>query len=114
MTATKTTCPDCGTEFLQSTADSNDGACLKCKPRKKGINHESVASKIEVSMRLLLAFFFGFVFAGLGYGAGAVIWAGIGVILAIACFPIGFVYGYFCQEINIFIRGLIRTLLPFD
>lgn len=65
-------------------------------------------------MRLLLAVVFGFVFAALGYGAGAVIWVGIGMILALVCFPIGLVYGYFCAEINVFIRGLIRALLNLD
>ena len=115
MPEAKTTCPECGTDFLQSTADSNGGYCLKCKPRKRnGILHEVLAAKMEFSLRFLLAFVFAFVFAGLGYGAGAVIWAGIGVILTLICFPIGFIYGFFCREINFFIRGFFRAFLHPD
>jgi hypothetical protein len=113
MTASKSTCPECGTEFLEGATDSNAGCCLKCKPFKKGgMDHGMVADKIELSLRLLLAFGFAVVFAGLGYGAGAVVWAGVGLLLALACFPIGFIYGFFCPEINFFIRALIRSFLP--
>lgn len=116
MTAAKTICPDCGAEFLQSTADSNAGRCLKCNPgnkRKESINHEDVAESLELSMRLLLGFVFSLLFASFGYGAGAVIWAGIGVILALICFPVGFVYGFFCREINSLIRGIFRAFLSY-
>lgn len=114
MTATKIICPDCGVEFLQATADSNDGLCLKCKPRKKGIDHEEVAEKIGIGLRLLFAFVFGFIFAGLGYGIGSLIGMDVGIIIALIGFPLGFVYGFFSQEINFFIRGLFRVFLHFD
>lgn len=92
MPESKTTCLECGAEFLQATADSSGGYCLKCRPSKKaGTDHEEVAEKILLSLRLLFGMVFAFVFAGLGYGAGAVIWFGVGVILALAGFPIGFV-----------------------
>ena len=110
MTSPKATCIKCGSEFLQSTAESNAGYCRKCKG---GINHESIAEGVELSMRLLLAFVFAFVFSGLGYGVGAVIWTGIGIILALVFFPLGFVYGFFCVEINFFLRMIFRFFLPF-
>ena len=92
MSEPKTICLECGAEFLQVTADSSGGYCLKCRPNKKAeIDHEVVAEKIVLSLRLLFAILFAFVFAGLGYGAGAVIWFGVGVILALVGFTIGFV-----------------------
>lgn len=69
---------------------------------------------MELSLRLLLATIFAFVFAGLGYGAGAAIWSGIGVLLALIAFPIGAIYGFFCREINNLIRMVFRSLLHFD
>lgn len=69
---------------------------------------------MELSLRLLLATIFAFVFAGLGYGAGAMIWSGIGVILALITFPIGAIYGFFCREINYLIRMMCRSLIHFD
>ena len=110
----KAICPKCESEFLQITADSNDGYCLKCRPNKKSsIDHAHVAEKMELGLRLLLAIVFGFVFAGMGYGAGSVIWAGIGIALSLAFFPVGFVYGFFCSEINPIIRSFFRSLLHF-
>lgn len=111
MTEPKTTCLECGAEFLQSTAHSSGGYCLKCRPNNKAeADHEEVAEKMLLGLRLLFAMVFGFVFAGLGYGAGAVIWFGVGVILALVCFPIGLVYGFFMREINSFIRAMFRGL----
>ena len=111
----KATCPECGIEFLQRTADSNDGRCLKCRPRpSNGVDHEAIAGKMELSLRLLLATLFAFVFSGMGFGAGAKIWSGIGVILALIAFPFGAVYGFFCREINQLLRAGFRSLLHFD
>lgn len=115
MPEPKTTCLECGVEFLQATADSNGGYCLKCRPNKKAeTDHEEVAEKIVLSLRLLFAIVFAFVFAVLGYGAGAVIWFGVGVILVLVGFPIGFVYGFFMREINSFIRAMFRGLFHFE
>ncbi|MES2983054.1 MAG: hypothetical protein V4727_12135 [Verrucomicrobiota bacterium] len=109
----KAKCPECGVEFLQSTAESNGGFCLKCKPSETDFNHDKVAETLELGMRLLLASVFAFVFAGLGYISGAAIWTGVGVILALVCLPIGFIYGFFCREINFFIRSFLRIFLNF-
>ena len=114
MGSQKATCPECGSEFLQETADANGGYCLKCKLVKKSeVDHGMVAEKMEVGLRLLLAVIFACVFAGLGYGIGAVIWTGVGVLLAVAGFPIGAVYGFFCPEINAILRGAFRWLISF-
>lgn len=115
MPEPKITCLECGAEFLQTTADSSGGYCLKCRPNKKAeMDHEEVAEKMVLSFRLLFAMVFAFVFAGLGYGVGAVIWFGVGVILALVGFPIGFVYGFFLREINSFIRAMFRGLLHLE
>lgn len=111
----KATCPECGSEFLQSTADSNNGFCFRCKPKKtRGADHEEIAGKMELSLRLLLAAIFAIIFAGVGYGAGSAIWSGIGVLLALIGFPIGAIYGFFCREINSLIRVVFRSLFHFD
>lgn len=104
----KTTCPQCGASFLQTTADLNDGFCLKCK--KRGIDHDEVATGMELGFRFLAASFFGCLFAALGYGIGSAIWTGIGIVLALISFPIGLIYGFFCREINFFIRMLLRSV----
>ncbi len=50
MPEPKTTCLGCKFEFLQATADSSGGYCLKCRPSKKAeINHEVVAEKIVLA-----------------------------------------------------------------
>ena len=119
MDSPKATCSECGIEFLQTTADSNGGVCRKCRPGSDGgklgalDRSEIFAGNIELSMRLLLAFFFGSVFCGLGYVAGAWIWSGIGLLLALIMFPIGFVYGFFVVEINALIRFAFRCLLKY-
>ena len=105
----KTTCPECGAEFLKKTADSNGGYCLKCRPKKKReVDHETLGDTMEIGLRLLLGAGFGCVFAGIGYGLGATIWVGVGVLVALLGFPLGFLYGFFCPEINAFIRGFFR------
>ena len=112
MSSPKTHCPKCGEDFLQSTADSNQGTCLKCRPARPRSLPDP--EPIELSLRLGLACLFGFIFAGMGYGAGDLMWSGIGVILSLISFPIGFLYGFFCREINALIRGIIRTLFQID
>ncbi|BCX47623.1 hypothetical protein HAHE_15310 [Haloferula helveola] len=108
----KTTCPECGAEFLKKTADSNGGYCLRCRPKKKReVDHESLADTMEIGLRLLLGFVFGCIFAGAGYGVGAMIWVGVGVLMALAGFPLGFLYGFFLPEINGFIRNCFRMFL---
>ncbi len=125
MESPKLNCKVCGKEISQETADNYLGGCWRCHPgtgtadgRYEGkdeekFNIENIADSMEFGMRLLLAFVFGCVFCGLGYAAGAWIWSGIALLLALIFFPIGFVYGFFAVEINALIRFALRWLIKF-
>ena len=108
MSDLKANCPKCGAEFMQSTADSNGGFCLKCKPSRK--DHEAIAEGITLGFRILFGFIFAIVFAGIGYSLGAVLWKGLAILFSMLSFPIGFIYGFFVREINSFLRMLVRAI----
>ncbi len=65
---------------------------------------EDVLETITFGIRVLMAIGFCVAAAILGYGMGATIWSGLGVVLALCFMPVGFIYGFFAAEINFCIR----------
>ena len=103
-------CKKCNESFLATTAEKTGGVCQKCK---RGIwdKDDGVLEKMEAGLRLTFGIIFSIVFAGLGYGLGAEVWAGIGLILGGIGLIIGFIYGIFMVEINFFIRVIFKAIL---
>ena len=83
--------------------------CKHCSLSKK--KTLGAAEKIEIGLRLILSFVFGLLFAGSGYAAGSVIWAGIGILLGIVLLPLGLIFGYFSPEIKALFRWILRDYL---
>lgn len=112
MSEPKTTCAMCGAAILQMTADSNDGACRRCKPRKgkarEGEIVEDVLDTFSFGIRLAFAIIFGVIFATSGYSLGAVVWSGLGIMLALPAFPLGFLFGWFIREIRLLIQLFLQ------
>ena len=108
----KTACPSCGSSFLQKTADENRGICRKCAPSEKNRAQKiPFAEKLEIGMRVFLAIVFAAVAGGLGYSLGHGVFAGFGLIGAIFLLPVGFIYGFFCVEINWLLRTALQVVL---
>lgn len=112
MSSKKTTCKKCGTSILQTTANYTGGVCRPCKKFK--IGSTEVAEGMEISLRMILAVVFAVFFSIIGYGLASLVWIGFGVIFAIILFPLGAIYGFFCSEINFFLRSILRSILHFD
>ncbi len=79
--------------------------------KSKSKNIETTVEKTELGMRILFAIIAGTIFAVIGFTAGALIWSGIGVILALVLFPIGALYGFFCDYINAILRSFLNSFL---
>ena len=109
MNSEKVNCKKCNVSFLEVTAKKTGGICLKCK---KGIMGDfDTTEKIEITFRFTFAFIFSFVFSIIGFGLGATIWSGVGLLLAFIAVPIGFIYGFFMPEINFFIRSIVSGII---
>lgn len=80
------------------------------------VSAEDVAEGVEIGIRLIVAFLVGGILAGIGYGLGAVIWSGIGLLLAIILFFPGLLIGFFFMEIRMIIEmgfGLLKLAIRF-
>ena len=109
MSETKPQCKKCEAVILPSTAEQNDGYCMKCKD--SALNTiEAVGDTIEFGMRLFLGVCFGGFAAVLGYTLGSLVWSGIGILLALCLAPVGLIYGFFITEINFVIRLVIKAV----
>lgn len=75
------------------------------KPLSKRI--DQLCDAMELSIRSLLGGIFALIFAGIGYTVGTTVWAGIGIMLAIVAMPMGFIFGFFVQEIILLFKLLI-------
>jgi hypothetical protein len=63
---------------------------------------------VELGIRFLLGILFMLFLGGLGLAVGTQIWGGIGIILMLTLSPIGFLVGFFWNEIKLLISFLIE------
>ena len=69
---------------------------------------EQVGESMELGARTLLGLLFAFVFAGLAWQVGSHVWVGLGLIIALITWPIGFVIGFFWLEIKLAAQIILR------
>ena len=105
-------CSVCEVVILPSTAEKTGGTCMPCARETQEMGSttvEDVLEKVTIGIRFLMAIAFCVVAAILGYGMGATIWSGVGVVLALCLMPVGFIYGFFAAEINFCIRMAFKA-----
>lgn len=93
---------------MQSTAKKTGGLCRPCDA---GPDLVQVAERIEIGSRFLLAVVGAVIFGGIGYAVGALLSVLGGVVLAIPCAVIGFVYGFFKPEIHAILGLMVGWLV---
>ena len=91
--------------MLRSRNKISDQAMSKKERALKAISN--TGDSIELGVRFLLGILFMLFFGGLGLLIGSEIWVGVGIVLMLILAAIGFLMGFFWNEIKLLISLLI-------
>jgi hypothetical protein len=88
---------------------------MSTPPKKRGkafwSKVEEVGEAMEVGMRFFLGFLFASIFASAAWWLGSQLWVGIGVLLSVLVFPVGFAVGFFWLEVKFFLQLVFRMFI---
>lgn len=100
ITPNQTECTSCGNICLKKTAERYKGICSKCALKGR-FALDSFFEWAELTLRIVQGVVVMFLISGLAFALGALVWEGIGVLLAICFAPLGFLMGFFLQEVKL-------------